>query len=95
MKCECGNPPCKCTQDVRDYTCEHTLKGEYFEEQRKLGVFKGYKMYDCGKKGKLRDDCNSFWNAKMVLCDEHYNENFKRADRNCGVCNSKIRNCVC
>ena len=95
MKCECGQPPCKCTQDVRDYTCEHKLRGEYFEEERELGTFKGYRMYPCGKQGMLRDDCNTFWESRKVLCDAHYEENHMRAERPCGICGRKMRECVC
>lgn len=77
MKCECENPPCKCTQKVRDHICEQN------------------ESIPCGKVGILREDCNSFWEGKKVLCDEHYKVNFDQADRKCGKCGSSMRSCVC
>ena len=56
--CKCKSPPCKCRPEDRGTECEHRIQGEYIEEQREHGIFKGWKMHNCGMKGKLYDDCN-------------------------------------
>ena len=58
--CKCKSPPCKCRPEDRGTECEHRIQGEYIEEQREHGIFKGWKMHNCGMKGKLYDDCNYF-----------------------------------
>uniref|UniRef100_A0AAT9J9E2 ORF46 n=1 Tax=Nitrosopumilaceae spindle-shaped virus TaxID=3065433 RepID=A0AAT9J9E2_9VIRU len=82
--CECGSPPCQCQPFQRDTTCEHKLKGEY-----------GKELHKCGKTGTLRKDCNTFWESKKVLCEEHYPEHYKHAHIKCGICGSNYANCVC
>lgn len=92
MPCDCKNPPCMCKKEERETTCSHLIRGSRNEER---GIFKGWKMNDCMKEGTLREDCNLFWEGKLVLCDEHYDEHFRRANRACGICGSKMRDCVC
>lgn len=65
------------------------------EEERKLGTFRGYQMIDCGREGVLRDDCNTFFQEKLVLCEEHYPDAYKSANRACGICGTAMRNCTC
>jgi hypothetical protein len=94
-QCNCKSPPCKCKSSERETVCSHKTRGEYFEEQRELGLFKGYHQIVCGKEGTLREDCNYFFEHKLVLCEEHYDYHFQRADRRCGMCNSAMRDCTC
>ena len=65
------------------------------EEERKLGTFRGYQMIKCGADGTLRDDCNTFFQEKLVLCEEHYPIEFSRANRKCGICQTAMRDCTC
>jgi hypothetical protein len=93
--CRCESPPCECTQELRGYTCEHMIQGEYIEEQRKLGIFKGWKMEPCGMAGTLQDDCNYFFDSKMVLCDRHVKQHRADAQRLCGICRTPKAECCC
>ena len=94
-KCECSSPPCKCKPFQRGTKCEHRIRGEYVEEQREHGMFKGYKMYECGMEGKLYDDCNWFFESKKVLCDKHVEEHRASAQRLCRICQTPKAECCC
>ena len=50
---------------------------------------------ECKKDGELKNDCNTFWESKMVLCEEHYLQYKEKFDRPCGLCGTQLRNCVC
>jgi len=52
-------------------------------------------MKQCGVEGKLQEDCNGFWDSKLVLCEKHIPENKAKADRQCRICGSQIRECCC
>jgi len=94
-ECNCGAPPCTCTPEMRGTKCEHRIQGEYFEEEREHGTFKGYKMHECGMEGKLYDDCNYFFESKKVLCDRHVEEHRASAQRLCGICRTPKAECCC
>mgnify|MGYP003691636271 FL=1 len=93
--CKCKSPPCKCRPEDRGTECEHKIQGEYIEEQRELGIFKGWKMHNCGMKGKLYDDCSYFFESKKVLCDKHVEQHRASANRLCGICRTPKRECCC
>lgn len=65
------------------------------EEYRGNEVFRGYQTIPCGKDGVLRDDCNTFFQEKLVLCDEHYPEAYNRYKGVCGMCGSVRSECTC
>jgi len=82
-ECECGKPPCQCKQFQRDTICEHKIRGT--DNKLKL----------CGNEGTLREDCNYFFEHRLVLCDNHLTEHKARANRRCGICGSSMRECCC
>ena len=91
-ECRCTSPPCTCIPLNRDTTCEHQIKITDLTIKNKK---KNSWYVSCNKDGKLRNDCNTFWEGKMVLCEEHYLEHKEECDRPCGICGTQIRSCVC
>ena len=86
MKCECGSPPCDCKSFQRDSICEHqytVMKDDYPSKEK------------CNQSGTLREDCNTFWQSKKVLCEDHYGEHYNYVHKICGVCGTNYRNCTC
>lgn len=82
--CSGDGPPCTCKAEHRGNQCEMSVR----TADRRAHE-------DCMKPAKFREDANDFWSHKMVLCDECYIDQLEKVNRPCGICGSKIRNCVC
>ena len=110
-ECKCKEPPCKCNAEDRGNICEEMyrvrnddgsykmiLKGYYVGHEKDSDDPKEnwiHEMKQCGLEGKLQEDCNGFWDSKLVLCEAHIPEHKARADRRCGICGSSMRECCC
>ena len=91
--CKGDGPPCLCKAEHRGNQCEKPIFTGEFKDNENGVSMKVNK--DCGKPAIFREDANTFWEHKQVLCNECYTEEFKYADRRCGMCNSKMRSCCC
>lgn len=87
---------CECKPEHRDTQCEFEERtNEKFTEERKLGTYTGYVMKRCESQGKLRDDCNSVFEHKQVLCDKHQAERVVWYNTKCRICGTPHRSCCC
>jgi len=92
----CTPNNCICKAEDRTKQCEHEDRtNETYQEQRKFGIVTLHVMKRCEKSGTLRTDCNSMWDHKQVLCDEHAKIESHKLDRKCRICGTAIRSCCC